>query len=105
MSAVDLVQRLWPNGLGPENLEEVAIFIEEERKCEAEYRAAKDTALAEADRVKETNDALKDKLHSCVCLLEVMADSAKERGDDVEWAMMSVMAKNGREVLDGYHPE
>lgn len=52
-----------------------------------------------------TGGAEKDSLHSCVCLLEVMADSAKKRGDDIEWSMMSVMAKNGREVLDGYHPE
>ena len=39
-------------------------------------------------------------LHSCICLLETMAEAAKERGDDVEWAMMSVMAANSREALD-----
>jgi len=44
-------------------------------------------------------DGVREELHSCVCLLEVMADNAKERGDDVEWAMMSVMAKNGRNAL------
>ncbi len=40
MSIDTLIERLWPNGFGPKNFEEIAVFIEEERKCEAEYRIA-----------------------------------------------------------------
>jgi hypothetical protein len=33
------IKRLWPNGLGPKNLDELVVFVEEERKCDAEYLA------------------------------------------------------------------
>lgn len=32
--------RLWPDGFGPKNLDEFVVFIEEERKCDAEYLEA-----------------------------------------------------------------
>lgn len=36
----DAIAKLWPNSFGPKNLDELVVFIEEERKCDAEYRTA-----------------------------------------------------------------
>lgn len=47
-----------------------------------------------------TRLTLAEALHSCICLLETMAESAQERDDHVEWAMMSTMASNCRSTLE-----
>lgn len=46
----ELIRRLWPNGLGPQSFAEIAVFVEEERKCEEEIRAQLYSRIGELSR-------------------------------------------------------
>jgi hypothetical protein len=54
---------------------------------------------AASPRPAAADAGVREALDSCICLLETMAETAKERGDTAEWSMMSVMAENGRAAL------
>jgi hypothetical protein len=45
------------------------------------------------------SEQVMDCLHSCACLLETMAESAKERGDIAEWSLMATIAEEARALL------
>jgi hypothetical protein len=51
------IKRLWPNGLGPKNLDELVVFVEEERKCDAEY-LANAVKIVQSERAKRYLSAL-----------------------------------------------
>lgn len=59
----DLIARLWPNRkFGPQSINEIADFIEEERRCETAYRAAQQARIArlEADVTEKRRDRIGD---------------------------------------------
>jgi hypothetical protein len=93
---------------GPEEIEidrlRLAAFKTNSNEDKAAYYLAvskwfQDRHYRRSPRPAAADAGVREALDSCICLLETMAETAKERGDTAEWSMMSVMAENGRAAL------
>jgi hypothetical protein len=61
------IKRLWPNGLGPKNLDELVVFVEEERKCDAEY-LANAVKIVQSERATPAIKALEEAIEFALAL-------------------------------------
>lgn len=90
LSDKNLALNNWYNAAVYENAEGVHLW--------KDRATAAESALAAANARVER---LADELESSASLLEVMAESAADRGDTVEQSMMEVMAGRARAALTG----